>query len=128
MKCIWETPEECFVRATRPHVLVGVDLFLYGMYTVLYVLCTHILVTRKRNGYRAHVGLTTALYIVATIGMGFKGALYELEGQLLHPSQVIGDPFLYSEDSLTLCNTALIIITILANCLTDILLVSIEHV
>ncbi|KAK1221120.1 hypothetical protein PQX77_016076, partial [Marasmius sp. AFHP31] len=75
-----------------PSIKTGVGLFLYGVYTVLYTLCVYILSTRKRNRYCIHVVLLTALYITATVEVGMKLALYEMDAQLDLENYISGLP------------------------------------
>ncbi|KAJ8091908.1 hypothetical protein PM082_024141 [Marasmius tenuissimus] len=123
--------------------VVQVGLYLYGAYTVLYILCMHILYTRKRGGQRVHFVFTTILYIAATVAIGLKSAIYAQDSQTdlnsytfnfmfnrlgdLTPeqTQVIGDISgdLRSYIVNNRYKKALIAITILANCLTDVLLI-----
>ncbi|KAJ8089930.1 hypothetical protein PM082_018508 [Marasmius tenuissimus] len=81
MVCISEYPPHCFNIISVPAVKIGVGLFLYGVYTVLYILCIYILATRKRNRYWVHVVLITALYVAATIEVGMKLVLYTVDTQ-----------------------------------------------
>ncbi|KAK1221121.1 hypothetical protein PQX77_016077, partial [Marasmius sp. AFHP31] len=82
MKCLSQYTDYCFNVISVPFVEIGVGLFLYGAYTVLYILCIYILATRKRNRYCIHIILITAIYIAATIEVGLKLAIYTTEAQL----------------------------------------------
>ncbi|KAK1224341.1 hypothetical protein PQX77_012750 [Marasmius sp. AFHP31] len=82
MKCFAENLSECFSLISTPSVKIGVGLFLYGVYTVLYTLCIYILATRKRNRYCVQVMLITVLYVAATAEVGLKLAIYTSEAQL----------------------------------------------
>ncbi|KAJ8089910.1 hypothetical protein PM082_018488 [Marasmius tenuissimus] len=81
MYCSSHRGENCFNVASVPVVKTGVGLFLYGVYTVLYILCIYILATRKRNRHWVHVVLITALYIAATVEVGMKLVLYTMDAQ-----------------------------------------------
>ncbi|KAK1221401.1 hypothetical protein PQX77_015808, partial [Marasmius sp. AFHP31] len=81
MECISREQVYC-ISLTAPFVEMGVGLFLYGVYTVLYTLCIYILATRKRNRYPVQVVLITALYVAATVEVGIKLVIYSSEVQI----------------------------------------------
>ncbi|KAJ8091962.1 hypothetical protein PM082_024197 [Marasmius tenuissimus] len=148
MECPSYHQDDCLSLISKPLVLFGVGLFLYGIYTVLYILCMYILFKRKRECYHIHVVSITTLYVAATIAVGLKGASYVKQAQFdiyhytlrlpifshqfggltdgqreyerhllanlaaMHQSAFSFDP----------CKSGVQAITILANCLTDILL------
>ncbi|KAJ8089949.1 hypothetical protein PM082_018527 [Marasmius tenuissimus] len=137
MKCLSRFPRDCFLLISGRPVRIGVGLFLYGVYTVLYILCIYVLATRKRNRYRVYVVLITALYIAATIEVGMKLAVYALQAQMdVHdytidlplPTKLFiefqnaGEGALSMFDSAAELRFGLQIITSVANFLTDTLL------
>ncbi|KAJ8089981.1 hypothetical protein PM082_018559 [Marasmius tenuissimus] len=82
MQCPSILPSDCFNLVSRPPVLHSVGLLLYGIHTVLYMICLYILLTRKRVNKHKHVVLITALFIASTVGVGLKYNIYTLEAQM----------------------------------------------
>ncbi|KAK1235030.1 hypothetical protein PQX77_001755 [Marasmius sp. AFHP31] len=79
MKCASAHHIECLNLTSKPSILIAVAFLLYGIYTVLYGLCMYILHARKRDHYKVHFALITALYVVCTIALGLKVVIYALE-------------------------------------------------
>ncbi|KAJ7585060.1 hypothetical protein C8J56DRAFT_949776 [Mycena floridula] len=52
-----------------------IETFLYGTYSVLFFLCSHILWKRKRQGYRIHLFSIGLLYLLSSIHMILEYAL-----------------------------------------------------
>ncbi|KAJ8076016.1 hypothetical protein PM082_021998 [Marasmius tenuissimus] len=72
---------DCFVLTSEIQLLNTIGSALYGLYTILYVLCMYILLTRRRNRRRVHCVLITVIYITATIGYGLRYTMYSIENQ-----------------------------------------------
>ncbi|KAJ8076033.1 hypothetical protein PM082_022015 [Marasmius tenuissimus] len=91
-------------------VMVGSTL--YGAYTILYVLSVYILFTQKRGRYWVHWILITTIFVAATIQFGLRYRLYD-------------DYMLDIEPRTEQIHLAISVLTIIANCVADILLVGI---
>ncbi|KAJ8085447.1 hypothetical protein PM082_004263 [Marasmius tenuissimus] len=70
---------DCRKLVSRHPILHSVGFFLYGIHTVLYLICIYILLTRKQDSKHRHAILITALYLVSTVGIGLKHNIYTLE-------------------------------------------------
>ncbi|KAJ8076042.1 hypothetical protein PM082_022024 [Marasmius tenuissimus] len=84
---------------------------LYGAYMILYGLCMYILFTQKRGRYWVHSILITAIYVAATIHFALTYAIHSIE--------VFSSDMLLRIDQMEL---TISVLTIIANCMTDILL------
>ncbi|KAJ8076119.1 hypothetical protein PM082_022104 [Marasmius tenuissimus] len=73
--------DACFVITSEIELRSTIGSALYGLYTILYVLCMYILFTRKRDRHWAHCALITIIYIVATIVFGLRYAIYSTRSQ-----------------------------------------------
>ncbi|KAK1222815.1 hypothetical protein PQX77_014320 [Marasmius sp. AFHP31] len=127
--------DACFVITTEMELQSTVGSALYGLYTVLYVLCMYIFFTRKQHRHWAHCALNTAIYVVATILFGLKYTMYSTKSQAaLLQYTALKEQRLPSPDSahelslltwpLTQMEYAAAILIFVSNGVTDVLMVS----
>ncbi|KAJ8079784.1 hypothetical protein PM082_016606 [Marasmius tenuissimus] len=121
MKCPSQNSTYCFSLITAPHVLSSIISLLYGIYTVLYVICMYILLTRKRRSYGIHGVLTTALFIVATELLNYTIDLPAYNQNEQDTDDLQEQMWLTASLDMWM-TTGLVFLTVLANCLTDSLL------